>query len=590
MATLSRNLKTAIHFGDVKEVKKLLKSSVKKPLSDNPLICGGYNLLKLAIGLRKKDIAKLLIKKGARVNKKHRDGSFSPLHFAVRQRYSDLVEELVKKGAEPNDFAHNNITPLYLTIGFLPDFQNQFPTVKIMKCLLNYGADPNLKFKRPDQNGFTSLYVSCHVESNQHVKLLLKNNVDVNARNGSNGVIPISLAVVSDSEESVKLTSSLLEYGAKPNFIISTGFIESSIDDGPIKERIKSFGNPTPLHATIANQDVEKVELLINYGADINYRTESFKRTPLMLAIEEYNPAIVELLLRKGARVDVSDEAGMSPLHYIISNPKNSNSPFSLDMLEEFEVEKLKILELLIRFGVNLDQTSFLTLAAAHGHRKIIERVLLRDVDLRRVDYTILQAAKLNLSLLSEDQISDQRFMERIFDVFKKTELCLIRAILRRHYTCGPVEGDILSRVRSTPVNDFWNHKNYIASVQAVEFRILQRLQKMKEDKIGDSNITVWHLLISSQDRLTNHVSHQDVRSVNIDQYRDQYHPYINKIKNRFNAALERRRLLDTSREILFNVFQNLPIECCDKVLTYLHHEHLSVINSQFNYIIDNNN
>ncbi|CAG5074176.1 Similar to RF_0381: Putative ankyrin repeat protein RF_0381 (Rickettsia felis (strain ATCC VR-1525 / URRWXCal2)) [Cotesia congregata] len=228
MSTLMGNLKTAIFF-DI-------------PLSKNPLIFGGYSLLKLAIKMRnRKEIVKLLIKKGARVNKKYCDKSAPLLHIAIKQQHLDIVKLLVKKGANVNEPHRHKLTAMLVTVVSLKKLSIDSPSINIMKFLIKSRADIQAK----DKNGGTALDLSCSLQQFKMARLLLKLNIKVN------------FATIFDSN-----VISLLQ--------------------------LFSFGeNPTLLHAAIVGHDVKMVEILINHGADIHYKTGMFLRTPLMLAIEK---------------------------------------------------------------------------------------------------------------------------------------------------------------------------------------------------------------------------------------------------------------------------------------------------------------
>lgn len=63
----------------------------------------------------------------------------------------------------------------------------------------------------------------------------------------------------------------------------------------------------TPLiYFSIYNQ-VDKIKLLLDYGADINAR-DKYRRTPLIVSTEVYSPETTKLLLEYGARIT---DAGM---------------------------------------------------------------------------------------------------------------------------------------------------------------------------------------------------------------------------------------------------------------------------------------
>lgn len=59
-----------------------------------------------------------------------------------------------------------------------------------------------------------------------------------------------------------------------------------------------------PLHLAIRLNDVEMVQILLDYGANVNKLTYSDNRTPLALAVEADSPRLVATLCRFGAVVD----------------------------------------------------------------------------------------------------------------------------------------------------------------------------------------------------------------------------------------------------------------------------------------------
>ena len=97
------------------------------------------------------DLIKMLLKKGANVNEKDKNG-VSPLHRAVRFRSPKVVEFLIKKGADI-DYAdkRNASTPLHKAVvnSGAPSTKGKGKeAIEIIKILLDNGANPNLKNKK----------------------------------------------------------------------------------------------------------------------------------------------------------------------------------------------------------------------------------------------------------------------------------------------------------------------------------------------------------------------------------------------------------------------------------------------------------
>lgn len=77
---------------------------------------------------------------------------------------------------------------------------------------------------------------------------------------------------------------------------------------------VKEYGNATPLAVAIMKGDIETVKKFIDYGADINEKSNGL--TPLMLAARYNQVAILSLLLEKGAQIKTTDDKGNTALKY----------------------------------------------------------------------------------------------------------------------------------------------------------------------------------------------------------------------------------------------------------------------------------
>ncbi|ELU08598.1 hypothetical protein CAPTEDRAFT_78697, partial [Capitella teleta] len=77
----------------------------------------------------------------------------------------------------------------------------------------------------------------------------------------------------------------------------------------------------TPLHSALLNAPntniIEMVEVLVQKGADVNIRS-SGGVAPLHTTHALKNPSIVKVLLEHGADPNAVDNGGNTPLHYAI--------------------------------------------------------------------------------------------------------------------------------------------------------------------------------------------------------------------------------------------------------------------------------
>jgi hypothetical protein len=89
-----------------------------------------------------------------------------------------------------------------------------------------------------------------------------------------------------------------------------------------VKSLLDSGGDPSThelggyslLEMASNNGRVEMVKLLLEKGADINYRDRSFGQTALLLAVQRGRWEIVPLLLSRGADVTIKDSYGLTAL------------------------------------------------------------------------------------------------------------------------------------------------------------------------------------------------------------------------------------------------------------------------------------
>lgn len=159
---------------------------------------------------------------------------------------------------------------------------------EVVKLLLENGANPNIKAL----NGGTALILaSAKKENTNIINILLDYGSDINAMiedDKMTGVTSLYYAAYNFFEFNVK---TLLERGADPNIeVIVYGQLETS-----------------PLIAAAAVGSYTSVKLLIEHGADINYK-DSRGYTALDYAIDKGDSEIEELLRSKNAYSKLDEE------------------------------------------------------------------------------------------------------------------------------------------------------------------------------------------------------------------------------------------------------------------------------------------
>jgi len=159
--------------------------------------------------------------------------------------------------------------------------------VAVVEVLISHGADLSTR----DWMGRT-LLVYALTKGAPVVKALLDAGIEVNAQDDL-GRTALSNAVIQQDDEVFDL---LLRYGADVKLLLD--------------------GGSSALQSAIANKHFDRVLRLLDLGVDINARS-SDGETVLFAALDEYrSPRAneVQVLLERGAAVNIEDHYGNSPL------------------------------------------------------------------------------------------------------------------------------------------------------------------------------------------------------------------------------------------------------------------------------------
>jgi ankyrin repeat protein len=276
-----QNLTDAIERGDVTSVKSLLESGadpnwVVTPWGKNSFATSlsGVTMLNLAILRDRLDIARLLVEKGADVNRADSNvGALRPLHYAADSRGNRHV-----------------------------------PSATLVALLLAHGALTDAR----DAAGASALHdaVWSNGDASAAVAaLLIKGGaaIDIDARDFA-GYSPLAYAA---KYGSVPALEALIAAGATPDGRISA----------PTDRDGKSAYNPTPwavaatplILAAAAGQSLT-VTALLQHKADIN-ATTAVGVTALRIAVAGGDPKMVALLLENGADLRATAPQAPAPLN-----------------------------------------------------------------------------------------------------------------------------------------------------------------------------------------------------------------------------------------------------------------------------------
>ncbi len=251
-------------------------------------------------------IIELLVAKGVNIDAKNKD-AHTPLDFAVTRKQRDIAELLVSRGAEIS------------TIHSAAYLGNLDEVEKFVDTGTNIDAE--------DQEGQTVVDMAVSGGNADVVRFLVDKGVDVNQA-GESGWTPLHRAA---SEGRKNVTKVLIAAGANVNAKDKWGYtalhrailsyhkdtIKLLVNKGADVNLIPEKDYP-PLYYAIWFEDMDMVKLLVNKGADVNLKPEK-DYPPLHYAVWSKDMDMVKLLVANGARFDAKDQDGWTAFRYAVT-------------------------------------------------------------------------------------------------------------------------------------------------------------------------------------------------------------------------------------------------------------------------------
>lgn len=224
-------------------------------------------------------------------------GGRTQLHMAVE--YSDLehVTFLIEKGADINAKDNEGMTPLYTA-----SFEGE---LEIATFLIEKGADLEAK----NDEGMTALHIASRGGELEIVKILIDKGADLDAKD-EDGCIPLhrvfesgNVATLDKLMRSGSYVNYMDDFGRTPiNLAVKSGveMTKALLNYEPDTEPDYYGDEPieNPLHMATRNCDLEMMELLLEYSADIE-DTNWDDETPLEAAARRGNLEPVKLLVKR---------------------------------------------------------------------------------------------------------------------------------------------------------------------------------------------------------------------------------------------------------------------------------------------------
>ncbi|MCU1336008.1 MAG: hypothetical protein JWO19_1589 [Bryobacterales bacterium] len=223
----------------------------------------------------------------------------TPLITAIWNAHWDTAAYLIKAGANVNKWDWWGRSPLYLAVDYntlphggrpdAPSIDDTTP-LQVIEQLLNAGANPNLQLK------LLPPYRS--IGSDRGVDAML-----------TIGATPLLRAAKALDAPAIRL---LLEHGAKVDLPNNQGITPTMAAAGLGSVDADTRGLYTTFD--VQQKSIESLDLLLKAGGDINAPGGRRMQTPLHAAAFWGWNDVVQYLVDHGAKLDVKDSGGMSPI------------------------------------------------------------------------------------------------------------------------------------------------------------------------------------------------------------------------------------------------------------------------------------
>jgi ankyrin repeat protein len=244
------------------------------------------------------------IKNGTDVNTRH-DSGWTPLMWAASKNTDpEVISVLLQNGADIN----SKDDLLGMTALTLAARGNSNP--EVISILLRNGADVNAR----GENGNTVCGISAFHNTNPEViSVLLENGADVNARDyRENTVLMWAVGFAPDLEEIFE------------EIAVMTDRPCEEVDNPDLETPRKIAALLDPLHEIVDKPNLEKIPDLPENGEDNIIRHDSGWTALMWAASENPNPEVVSILLQNGADINFKDDLlGLTAL--MLAARSNSN-------------------------------------------------------------------------------------------------------------------------------------------------------------------------------------------------------------------------------------------------------------------------
>ena len=324
-------VKTLLAAGADPNLKAHVSTITTRSHADHP--SGGFTALMFAVRNGHEDVAKALIDGGADLKLTNADGASAAIVAIVNDRF-DLAKELIDRGSDPNDgslfFAvdmHDATTDMRAHDGsrLQPSHPNKMTALSLVKALLDLKADVNKPFIGALHS--TTLCCGATINSTPFYRAASAADVEVLKLMVADGAkLEWSPTDVKPKDGEARLRRPNPNVGKTPLMAALKGGLGAPFAAGPGFSRLVA----PPFREPGSRDPLEAVKLLLAAGADANAKAPDGS-TPLHLAVQEQQVAIIRALAAAGGKLDAVNKDNLTPL-LLAEKPKKPNPLEMMDV------------------------------------------------------------------------------------------------------------------------------------------------------------------------------------------------------------------------------------------------------------------
>jgi ankyrin repeat protein len=249
-------------------------------------------------------------------------GGYTPLLFATQQGSLESVKLLIAAGADPNETAPEGNSALVVAA--------HSGHGAVAAFLLENGADPNAS-----EAGYTALHAAVLRGDVELVTPARRNSADYALEFDLVGATPFWLSAHFVEPALMEI---LAANGADTTFVMKDGTTPVM---AAIQTRRRAEPGLTPDPIRDEQRALDAVALAIDQGVDVN-AARNDGNTALHVAVSRRLGRVIELLVERGARLDVENKKGQTPLALASAGGSGTRESLSPEILRKLGAKDAK--------------------------------------------------------------------------------------------------------------------------------------------------------------------------------------------------------------------------------------------------------